>query len=221
MEDLIKAFMRIEPLGNGYGDGSGNGYGDGSGSGNGYGDGYGDGDGDGDGDGVITMTDYRKGFITKKVASLKSFKGKPVYYIDEIPCIFLSIVGNIAKVEVIRDDYSTVKQYIAKSSNYFAHGETKEQALRDVHNKFFASMSFEERKAEFVKTFKRDKEYPNKDWFTWHGLITGSCESGRSIFVQSKGIDLNGKMTTLEFLNLTKNEYNGDKIAMILDDIKL
>ena len=167
------------------------------------------------------MTDYRKGFITKKVASLKSFKGKPVYYIDEIPCIFLSIVGNIAKVEVIRDDYSTVKQYIAKSGNYFAHGETKEQALRDVHNKFFASMSFEERKAEFVKTFKRDKEYPNKDWFTWHGLITGSCESGRSIFVQSKGIDLNGKMTTLEFLNLTKNEYNGDKIAMILEDIKL
>ena len=167
------------------------------------------------------MTDYRKGFITKKVASLKSFKGKPVYYIDEIPCIFLSIVGNIAKVEVIRDDYSTKKQYIAKSGNYFAHGKTKEQALRDVHNKFFASMSFEERKAEFVKTFKRDKEYSNKDWFTWHGLLTGSCESGRSMFVKSKGIDLNGKMTTLEFLILTKNEYNGYKIAMILEDIKL
>ena len=209
MEDLIKAFMRIESLcsGSGYGSGSGSGSGDGS--------------GDGYGDGVITMTDYRKGFITKKVASLKSFKGKPVYYIDEIPCIFLSIVGNIARVEVIRDDYSTVKQYIAKSGNYFAHGEKKEQALRDVHNKFFASMSFEERKAEFVKTFKCDKEYSNKDWFTWHGLLTGSCESGRSMFVKSKGIDLNGKMTTLEFLNLTKNEYNGDKIAMILDDIKL
>jgi len=203
MEDLIKKFMQIEPLSYG------------SGSGSGSGDGY------GDGSGVITMMDYRKGFITKKIASLKSFKGKPVYYIDEIPCIFLSIIGNIAKVEVIRNDYSTVKQYIAKSGNYFAHGETKEQALRDVHNKFFASMSFEERKAEFVKTFKRDKEYANKDWFTWHGLITGSCESGRSMFVKSKGIDLNGKMTTLEFLNLTKNEYNGDKIAMILDDIKL
>jgi len=79
--------------------------------------------------------------------------------------------------------------------------------------------------AEFLgyvpKEAPANKEYPNKDWFTWHGLITGSCESGRLMFVKSKGIDLNGKMTTFEFLNLTKNEYNGDKIAMILEDIKL
>ena len=247
MEDLIDEFLRIEPLGSGsdsgsgsgadsgsgsgsgYGDGDGDGDGSGSGSGSGYSDGSGDGDGYGsgdgygygygDGDGIVTLTDYRKGFITKKIASLKSFKGKPVYYIDGIPCTFLSIKNNIAKVDVIQDDYTTKRMYIAKSGNLFAHGETKEQAAQSVRDKFFASLSFEERKNEFVKLFKLNTAYPNKTWFDWHHHLTGSCDSGRMMFVKSHNIDLNGKMTTLEFINLTKNEYNGQIIQSILDKL--
>jgi hypothetical protein len=210
--------------GYGYGDGSGYGYGDGDGDGSGYG--YGDGDGDGsgygDGDGdvkTIDIAEYRKGFISKQIASFKSYKGKPVYYIDEIPCTFLSIVNNLAKVEVIKDDYNAQKMYIAKSGSLFAHGETKEEAIQSVHDKYFASLSFDERKAEFIKTFKKDQAYSNKLFFDWHYLLTGSCESGRMMFVKSRNIDLNSEMTAYDFLNLTKNEYNGEVIRDILEQI--
>jgi hypothetical protein len=134
--------------------------------------------------------------------------------------VFLSIVGSIAKVEVIKDDMSTRKMYVAKSGNLFAHGDTKQQALTAVNEKFFASLSFEEKKSEFVKLFKKDQQYSNHLFFAWHHNLTGSCESGRMMFVKSRGIDLTGKMTALEFLNLTKNEYNGKVISDILNQIQ-
>jgi hypothetical protein len=119
-------------------------------------------------------------------------------------------------VLVIKDDMSTSKMYIAKSGNLFAHGETKELALRDVNEKYFASLSFEEKKSEFIKKFKKDEKYSNKLFFEWHHLLTGSCESGRLMFIQSHGISLDDSMTTLQFLNLTKTAYNGEVINDIL-----
>jgi hypothetical protein len=203
--------------------GDGDGDGDGSGSGSGYGDGdgsgYGDGDGSGSGSGygsgyvkIPVIAEYRKGFLNKEIHSFKSFNSKPVYYIDDIPCVFLSIVNNVAKVLVIKDNMSTSKMYIAKSGNLFAHGETKELAIRDVNDKYFTSLSFDEKKAEFIKKFKKYEEYSNKLFFEWHHLLTGSCESGRLMFIQSHGISLDDSMTPLEFLNLTKTEYNGEVI---------
>src|ERR1700761_6586612 len=208
--------------GYGYGDGSGSGDGDGSGSGYGYGDGYGSGSGDGygsgsgygDGDGYgygygygygsgdikePIYAEYRKGFIDKQIASFKSFNGRPVYYIDNIPCTFLSIANNLAKVLVINNDMSTKKMYIAKAKNLFAHGDTKEEAIRAVNDKFFASLSFEEKKSEFIGLFKKDGVYPNRHFFEWHHHLTGSCESGRLMFVKSHGIDLDEGMSTLTF----------------------
>jgi len=260
MEDLIKAFMSIEPVtngdgsgygygygdgdgdgsGSGYGDGSGSGYGygygdgdgdgsgsgsgDGSGSGSGYGYGYGDGDGSGSGSGYgdgdvkpIVYSDYKKGFLTKQIHSFKTFNKQPVYYIDDIPCVFLSIVNNVAKVLVIKDDMSTQKMYIAKSGNLFAHGDTKENAIEAVNDKFYSSLSFEEKRDEFIKKFKKNEFYSNHLFFEWHHLLTGSCKSGREMFVKSNGIDLDSSMTTLQFLTITKNEYNGEVIRKILD----
>ena len=57
----------------------------------------------------------------------------------------------------------------------------------------------------------------NRLFFGWHHFLTGSCQEGRMRFVESKGIDLDSEMTTIDFLNLTKNEYNGNAIAEILN----
>ena len=206
---MIKELLK---LGDGYGYGSGDGYGDGYGDGSGY------------GSKSKTFTppekpnkEYRKGFLTTEIASFKTFNKKPVYYVDNIPCIFLSVVNNVAKVLVIRDDFSTQKQYIAKSNDLFAHGETKEKAIQAVNDKFYASLSFTEKKDEFLKLFKKDEKYPNKLFFDWHHFLTGSCHSGRMMFVESRGIDLSAEMTTLDFLKLTKNEYNGQVIKDLID----
>jgi len=109
--------------------------------------------------------------------------------------------------------------YIAKSGSLFAHGDTKEDAISSVNDKYFASLSFEQRKQEFIKLFKIDGVYPARHFFEWHHHLTGSCESGRLMFVQSHKIDLSGSMTTLQFLNLTKNEYNGEVIKDILEQL--
>lgn len=120
---------------------------------------------------------------------------------------------------VIKDDMSTAKMYIAKSGNLFAHGDTKAEALQAVNDKFYASLSFEKKKSEFIKLFKKDGTYPNRHFFEWHHFLTGSCESGRLMFVKSHNIDLDEGMSTITFLNLTKNEYNGEAIRQILDEI--
>lgn len=207
MEDLIKKFMSI----------------DGSGDGSGYGTGDGYGSGTGDGYGYVKKTNkskYKKGFLDKEIHKLSTFKGKDVYYIDNIPCCFLAIVGNMAKVEIIKDDFSTKVQYIAKSGNLFAHGDSKEHALRSVSEKFFASLSFAEKKEEFIKLFRKDVNYSNQLFFEWHHYLTGSCESGRRMFSQSRSIDLNSEMNVMQFLELTKNEYNGSIIKEIIELIK-
>ena len=207
--------------GSGFGDGSGysDGSGSGSGSGDGDGDGFGDGSGSGDGS-VIKIANYKKGFLSNQTFGLDKLNGKDVYYIDNIPCHFLCIVGNVAKVEIIKNDFSREVQYVAKSGYFFAHGETKEKSIRAVSDKFFASLSFEEKKNEFLSKFKKEARYPNQEFFIWHHYLTGSCESGRKIFVQSKNIDLQESMTVLEFLNLTKNEYNGNKIRELIESYK-
>lgn len=181
--------MRIEPLGYGYGAG------------------YGE----------LVLTDYRKGFLTKQISSFKSFDNRPVYYIDNIPCIFLSILNNVAKVLVIQDDYSTKKMYIAKSGSLFAHGDTKDGVLKSVNDKHLASLSFDQKKQEFVRLFKRDAKYSNKLFFEWHYFLTGSCERGRLMFIKSHSIDLDGEMSTYKFLSITKNEYNGHIMNDILE----
>ena len=221
MEGLIKDFISIEPLGygsgSGYGDGSGDGYGSGYGSGYGYGDGY-----------KVNnpffnqskIKEYRKGFIDKEIATFKTFKGKEVYYIDNIPCCFLAIKDNVAKVDIIKEDFTTEVQYIAKRGNLFAHGYTKQEAVQSAIDKHFASLSFQEKKIEFISKFKKNDVNKNKVYFEWHHILTGSCKSGRLNFIQSRGINLYDEMTVVEFLTITQNEYNGNIIKEILSEIQ-
>ena len=234
MENLIKQFLYVNISGDGDGDGSGDGYG--YGYGDGSGDGYGGGDGDGSGDGygygdgsgsgygycvkIVNPKNYVKGFLDKKIHGFDKFKGKSVYYIDNIPCCFLSIVNNIAKVEIIKDDFTIEKQYVAKLNNYFAHGITKEKALQAVNDKFFANISFDEKKKEFVKLFEKGKSYSASFFFYWHHFLTGSCESGRIMFVKSKCIDLESKMSLETFFEYTKNEYNSERIKEVMNEYK-
>lgn len=203
----------------GYGDGSGDGHGDIDGSGRGEGDGYGDGYNQGNDlikEEIPIIKEYRKGFLNKQIASLKTLNKQPVYYINDIPCVFLSIENNVAKVLLIQNDFTTKKSYIAKSNNLFAHGDTKVSALQAVNDIFFASQSFEKKKQEFIQEFERDIKYPAKLLFDWHHFLTGSCENGRLIFAKSYNIDLSTEMTTFDFLKLTENAYNENMIKDII-----
>ena len=186
--------------GYGYGDGSGSGYGYGSGSGSGSGYGYGSGDGDGSGYG------YGSG------DGLKTFNKSKVFKIDDTPTIIYSVKNNIAKGAILNDDLTLRDCYIAKSGNYFAHGETIKKSLEDAISKELENKPIAERISDFAKTFNNKDSYSNQEFSNWHKRLTGSCDLGRTSFMQNKGIDINGKMTVKEFISITKDAYGSDVI---------
>jgi len=162
--------------------------------------GYGYGSGSGDGDGY-RITRYRQ---------------KKVYYIDNIPCVFKSVHNNWASVEIINADFTTRPAIIAKLDGVYAHGRTVKKAFASALEKDMDSMSDEEKKACFLSEFPDyDTTYKNADFFGWHHTITGSCETGREQFARDRGIEMAGKMTVREFVELTKGSYCGDKIAAL------
>ena len=201
MEDLtdkINRFLAIS-YGDGYGDGDGSGSGYSSGSGDGSGDGYGYGDGYGDG--------------------LKSFKGRPVYYIDKLPTIIYNVFGNNARGAVVNRDLTLTPCYIAKVGKFFAHGDNIHEAREEAQHKYDKNIPLEERIHDFVVTNPSlDSVCTNRYLFDQHNILTGSCEFGRKQFCREHNIDLDGSMTVRQFIDLTINSYGGDAIKKLSEN---
>ena len=191
--------------GSGSGDGSGSGYGYGSGSGYGYG--YGDGSGSGSG--------YGSGYGDR----IKSINGNNVYRIDGLPTIFVSVRNNIAKGFILQTDLSLTPCYIVKENNKFAHGNTLREAFEALQEKLYDDSTEEERIERFKEHFVDfSKKYTANELFIWHHILTGSCKIGRESFCKNKGINIEKDAFTIyEFIELTKNEYNGNIIKKLLN----
>jgi hypothetical protein len=205
--------------GSGYGDGDGSGSGYGYSCGSGYGYGYG-GDGDSDygyddGYGYDCSSGYGGG--DGDGSGIKSFNNQTVYLIDSIQTIISSIKGNVAKGFILNDDLTLSKCYIVKENNKFAHGKTLHEAFESLQEKLQNTYTDEERISKFNSLFPDySKKYSAKDLFNAHNLLTGSCKFGRESFCKSNNINLSTDMFTIyEFIELTKNQYNGDIIKML------
>jgi hypothetical protein len=236
MDAAIRRFLTGSGYGSdlgegpGYGDGSGYGSvagsGEGSGSGSGYGSvagsgegsGYGSGDGDGSGYGYGYGDGYRDscgtGYGDGSGERIKQLNGKPVFYVDSIPCIFKSAHENWASVLVINcNDYTTKPAFLARQDGYYAHGETIREAFAAVTEKVMDNMDFDEKKNSFREKFpSMTVFYPAMDFFAWHNVITGSCEYGRKAFAEEHGVNLDGLMTVGRFFELTRGAYGGELI---------
>ena len=189
VSDKIRRFLTVS-------DGSGSGWGYGWG----YGSGYGSGSGWGDGSGVI------------------SFCGRAVHMIDGVATIIKTVFGNYARCDILNSDLTLTPCYVAKSGNYFAHGDTLENAVRSLNNKLFDDMDEDDRIAAFWDCHEPDVKYPAMDFFDWHHKLTGSCEFGRNAFAKDHGIDLDADQYTVEeFVELTKDSYGGEIIMKIME----
>ena len=195
--------------GNGNGYGSGNGDGSGDGNGNGYGYGSGDGSGNGYGDGNGNGYGYGSGYGYKDVSK---YNGHNVYKIDGLPTIITFIKNNFAEGFVFNKDMTLIPCYVAKFEDSFAHGKTIKEAYEALQEKLLENMPVEERIEKFLKEFKIGVKYPNKKFFEWHHILTGSCLFGRQQFCENRGIDLDGEMTVERFIELTENDYGGETI---------
>lgn len=197
--------------GYGYGSGgysgSGDGHSNGSGDGSGFSEGSGSEDGDGEGGDVSVM-------------NIKTFKGHIIDYIDGVPTIITNIHNNVANGFIIGFDMTLIPCYVAKAGNYFAHGKTLKDVVKDAEVKEMGEMPVEERIEKFIEVFgSLDSEHTGKEFYDWHHILTGSCRMGRDEFCKENGIDLEKKYSVKYFLNITKNSYGGDIIKQIIKEL--
>ena len=226
LEDKVKKFLAID-IGDGSGDGSGCGYnncngdgsgdgsgcgGGGSGNGNDYNNGYGKGYGCGCGS-YNKDCGWGYGRSYDDNSSLKEINGKKVYMVDETSTIFTSVRDNVAQGFIVQSDLQLTPCFIVKENNKFAHGSTLRDAFTSLQEKLYDDSTEEERIEAFKKKFPDyDEKYDNKDLFSYHHVLTGSCRMGRESFVKDKGLSLDGKTSVREFVELTKGAYGGDII---------
>ena len=203
--------------GSGYRDGYGYGYGGYLGSGDGHSNGSGDGSGVSEGYGSIDGSGEGGG---ADIYTIKTFKGHIVDYIDCVPTIITNIHNNVAIGFIIGFDMTLIPCYVAKAGNYFAHGKTLKDAVKDAEAKEMGEMSIEERIEKFIEVFgSMDSEHTGKEFYDWHHILTGSCRMGRDKFCEENGIDLTKKYSVRYFLNITKNSYGGDIIKQIIKEL--
>ena len=212
LEYKIKNFLAID-IGSSKGYGSGDGCGSGSGYGYKYNCGYNDCDGNGGGNGCGDGCGDGYGYGDSDNVGLKEINGKTVYIVDETSTIFTSVRGNVAQGFIVQSDLQLTPCFIVKENNNFAHGNTLRDAFTSLQEKLYDDSTEEERIEAFKKKFPSyEGKYDNKDLFTYHHVLTGSCRMGRESFVKDKGLSLDGKTSVREFVELTKNDYGGDII---------
>lgn len=241
----VERFLSVKSI-NGSGSGCGYGYGYGYGSGYGYGDGYGDGygggyrdgygfgeylgGGDGHSNGSGDGSGFSEGYGSEdgsgeggdvSVMNIKTFNGHIIDFIDGVPTIITNIHNNVASGFIIGFDMTLIPCYVAKAGNYFAHGKTLKDAVKDAEAKEMGEMPIEERIEKFIEVFgSLDSEHTGKEFYDWHHILTGSCRMGRDKFCKENGIDLTKKYSVRYFLNITKNSYGGDIIKRIIEELK-
>lgn len=199
-------------IGDGYGNGNGNGYGYGYGYGSGYGigdgNGYGYGDGNGNGNGNGDGNGDGNG--------IKQINGLDVNKIDNIPTVLTEIHGNVAKGFVLEHNVILRPCFVVREGDEFAHGDTLHDAYRSLQEKRYDNSTTDERIEAFRDKFPEyDTAYSNTDLFTYHHVLTGSCRMGRETFCKSRGIDMNGKTTVRQFIELVKDTYGSDIIRLL------
>ena len=244
IREEVERFLSIKTnIGYGCGSGKGTDYGSGYGGGDGYGDGKGCGSGYGHyyglsyacGDGYGSNSGYGYGYGIDfgsgncdgsgegggiSAMDIKTFKGHIVDYIDSVPTVITNIHNNVASGFIIGFDMTLIPCYVAKAGNYFAHGKTLKDAVKDAEAKEVQNMTIEERIEKFIEVFgSLDSEHTGKEFYDWHHILTGSCRMGRDKFCKENGIDLTKKYSVRYFLNITKNSYGGDIIKQIINEL--
>lgn len=148
-------------------------------------------------------------------SGIKSLNNQDIYIVDGVPTIITALFDNFARGYILGKDLTLKPCYISKNGDIFAHGETLRKAVAAMQDKLYEDMPAEERIAAFIGCHDYEGTYNNTDLYDWHHRLTGSCEMGRQQFAIDHGIDLDGKMSIKEFIELTKNAYGGEIIKKL------
>jgi hypothetical protein len=102
--------------------------------------------------------------------------------------------------------------YVAQRGDLYAHGDTAEQALRDLR---FKEASANLDTYEVVATIKARGTVTFNDY----RLLTGACESGLREGLRSLGVDPDlPEMPLADALRLSRGQYGGDRFAELMGE---
>ena len=137
--------------------------------------------------------------------------------VDEVPTLIDYVHGQYAKGSIVNSDLTLTPCYIARSGDFFAHGETLGDAVRDAEAKALQNEPIEKRIERFKISYPdADSVVDNAELYKWHNTLTGSCAYGRKQFARDHGIDIEaGSMTVREFVELTKDAFGGQVIKQL------
>ncbi|MCF0203303.1 MAG: hypothetical protein HUK08_08065, partial [Bacteroidaceae bacterium] len=125
--------------------------------------------------------------------------------------------GNYAKGYIVEKDMSLTHTFVAKSGEYFAHGETIKQAVADADRKRMENMPVADKIAVFNEQYPtNDEKISGKELFEKHGFLTGSCMQGRQSFVSGR-YSLDDTYTVPEFISICKDAYGGEIIRRLAE----
>ncbi len=99
------------------------------------------------------------------------------------------------------------KCYIAQKGEYFAHGKTIQQAIKDVTFKYLQENIDV---TELVNSIKESQVVTSQDY----RLLTGACEAGVKKFKKENGIT-SDSISLQDMLHLTKDSYGGEKVQQL------
>jgi hypothetical protein len=157
----------------------------------------------------------------KYFARLQKFKGKRVYYFDDIPCIVHKVKydRDYLQVEVIENDLHTTRMaFIVYKGGEIAHGDTLEEAENAALEKYYSGKDFEELAALFISTCPSlEQKEKVSDLYRWHGLLTGSCKFGRDRWMRERSLTFEDEMTVGEFLSIP--DFNSERLLRVKNKI--
>lgn len=147
---------------------------------------------------------------------IKTFNYQKVHYIDNIPTVLTHVKTNVAHGYMINSDLTTTQCVVVRYGNLYSHGATKREALVSMQEKIMAEMSIEDRVEWFYNKYPDlDEKISNNELFSSHGNLTGSCKIGREQFIKNHSIDLSGKTTVRQFIDLCESAYNTEAFNLL------
>lgn len=154
----------------------------------------------------------------KKIHDIKNmallWKSNGVEYIkaDGIFSVIDSHHGNVYKVHKLGEENKTL-YLVTDGENNWAHGATIAEAKADLMYKL------SDRDTSAYKDLSLDDTLSYEDSIAAYRIITGACSAGTSDFIESRlPTPHKDKYTVKEIIELTTNEYGGERFEKLFKE---
>jgi hypothetical protein len=126
--------------------------------------------------------------------------------VDFTDGIFAYVLSNKRGVKKIKLKDGTILFIVTDEQGNSAHGKTIKEAREDLVYKAVAKFEGE-----------IPKSATGKEWIYIYRAVTGACAAGVKNFVESKGVDLEKKVTVKQLIKLTEGHFGADKFKKLAE----